>query len=338
MLVNAVFRVQDDTVASYLAVLSALTASFSSDSVPFMRLKTIGFISILALGLFTTLLPSEAQEAKKVFRLGVLTNTSHSRPHYTAFVQGLRKLGYVEGQNLIIEARSAEGQLDQIPRLAAELVRLQVDVIVAAGAEANLKAARQATSTVPIVMIAVDYNPVALGYIASLSRPGRNITGVVFQQVELTPKRLELLKEAVPSVTRLAVFWDAISADQLRAAQAAAKSLGVKLIPRELLQPPYDFASAFRDITDAKAEALMVLMSPLMRKPERARIPTLAVQARLPTIFGTSRYVAVGGLMSYGARLEGDIRARHPLRGPYLARHAAWRAPCGAADEISIGY
>ena len=274
-----------------------------------MKLRTIGITITLTLGLFASTLPPAAAKEAKVFRVGVLSNTNRPRPHYAAFVERLRKLGYVEGKNLTIEARSAEGRLDQIPRLAAELVRLGVDVIVASGAEANLEAARQATSTIPIVMVAVDYDPLPLGYIASLSRPGGNITGVVFQQLELTAKRLELLKEAVPHVTRIAVFSDVISADQLRAAEAAAKTLGVTLLPRELSQPPYNFAGAFRAITQAKAEALLVLMSPLMRKPKRTRIPNLAIQHRLPTIFGTSRWIPAGGLLSYGPEFE-DIYRR----------------------------
>jgi len=271
-----------------------------------MKLATMGIATTLALGLLAAPLPAEAQ---KVFRVGILS-TGHPRsaPHYVAFVQALRKLGYVEGQNLTVEFRNAEGQLDRAPGLAAELVGLQVDVIVAAGAEANLQAARQATSTIPIVMVAVDYNPLARGYIASLSRPGGNITGVVFQQVALTTKRLELLKEAVPAVARIAVFWDAISADQLQVVEAAAKPLRVTLLPRELRQPPYDFASAFGDITQANAEALIVLMSPLMSKPEQATLPNLAIQHRLPAIFGHSRYAAAGGLMSYGVNVADIFR------------------------------
>jgi putative tryptophan/tyrosine transport system substrate-binding protein len=141
-----------------------------------------------------------------------------------------------------------------------------------------------------------------------LARPGGNITGVVFQQLELTAKRLELLKETVPAVTRIAVFWDVISADQLPAAEAAAKTLGVTLLPRELRQPPYDFAGAFRDITQANAEALMVLQSPLMSKPRQATLPNLAIQNQLPAIFGSSRYVAAGGLMSYGVNFDDLFR------------------------------
>jgi putative tryptophan/tyrosine transport system substrate-binding protein len=199
-----------------------------------MSLKNIGLISVLAFGLLVGPLPTEAQQAKKVFRVGILsTGNPRSRPAWVAFGQGLRELGYVEGHNLTVEFRNTEGQPDRARGLAAELVRLGVDVIVAAGAETTLQAVKQATSTIPIVMVAVDYNPVVRGYIASLSRPGGNITGVVFQQVQLTTKRLELLKETVPAVTRIAVFWDAISADQLQAAHAVAKTLEVTLLPRE---------------------------------------------------------------------------------------------------------
>lgn len=274
-----------------------------------MRLKAIGLISVLALGLCAAPLLTAAQETKKFFRVGILsTGSPRSAPHYAAFVQELQKLGYVEGQNLTVEFRNARGRPDRASALAAELAQLGVDVIVAAGAEMTLLAIREATATIPIVMVAVDYDPLARGYIASLSRPGGNTTGVVFQQVSLTSKRLELLKEAVPTAGRIAVFWDAISADQLRAAEAAAKTIGVRLLPRELREPPYDFASAIREITQAHPNALMVLQSPLMSKPDRAILPNLAIQHRLPAIFGHSRYATVGGLMSYGVNVADTFR------------------------------
>ena len=144
-----------------------------------------------------------------------------------ALQQGLRDLGYVEGQNIAIESRYADGQLDRLPDLAAELVRLQVDVIVASGPAATLRAARHATSTMPIVMLAVNYDPIARGYIDGLAQPGGNSTGVFFMQLALTGKRLELLKEALPQLTRVSALWDAHTVDQLRATEAAAQSLGL---------------------------------------------------------------------------------------------------------------
>ena len=142
---------------------------------------------------------------------------------------------------------------------AIELVRLHVDMLVAMGPEATLRAARGATDTLPIVMLARDYDPLALGYVAGLARPGGNITGMVQLPLELTAKRLELLKEALPTVARVAVLWDEAAADQLRAAEAVARSLGIQVQPLELRQPPYEFAGAFAAAAQGQAEALVVL-------------------------------------------------------------------------------
>jgi putative ABC transport system substrate-binding protein len=271
-----------------------------------MEYHTIGYIATFTLSLLAAPLAAAAQPAGKMPRLGVLTTVSAvgDSSALDAFRQGLRDLGYVEGQHLAIEARTVTpDQFDRLPGLAAELVRLGVALLFAAGPEAPLRAARDVTSTIPIVMVAVDYDPIALGYLASLPRPGGHITGVVFQQVELTGKRLELLKEAVSTVGRVAVFWDAHSADQLPVAEAAARSLGVALQPVELRNPPYDFDQAFRDATREQAGALLVLMSPAFAFPERARLPDLAARHQLPTMFGNAQYTRVGGLMAYGVRL-----------------------------------
>jgi len=186
--------------------------------------------------------------------------------------QGLQDLGYIEGQHLVIEFRSAEGHVERLPALAAEFVQRQVDVLVAGGPEAVLRAARDATSTIPIVMVAVDYDPIALGYIARLPRPGGQITGLSLQQLEVTGKGLELLKDALPQVTRVAVLWDAVSADQFRAAAEAARVVGVQLHSLELHDPPaYDYASALQAAAREGADALLVLRSPLFGR-DRDRI------------------------------------------------------------------
>ena len=213
----------------------------------------------------------------------------------------VRELGYVEGQNLRLEFRTAAGQLERLPALAAELVRLPVDVLVVSGPEATLRAARDATRTLPIVMVAVDYDPIALGYIAGLPRPGGNITGVVLQQLEATGKCLELLKDALPQLTRVAVLWDEHSADQLRVAEAAARGLGVQMHALALHQPPADdFEGAIAAAMREGAEALLVLRSPRFFAA-RARIVALAAQHRLPAMYGSRGYVEAGGLMAYGA-------------------------------------
>jgi putative ABC transport system substrate-binding protein len=265
-----------------------------------MKVKTFAFI--VSLMVLTVLLPVEAKPAKKVFRVGYLRAGSapFSAPLHVAFVQGLQDLGYVQGQNLIIEDRKADGQADRLPDLAAELVRLPVDVIVANGPEAVLRAASQATRTIPIVMMAVNYNPLAKGYIDSLSRPGGNITGLFFMQLTLSAKRLELLKNSLPRATRFFVFYSGYTADQLPSTAAAAHSLGLHLQSLQLRNPPYDFDSAVAAAVQSRAEALVVLSGPEFYT-QRAHLAELTVKHRLPAMFQSRHWAELGGLMSYGA-------------------------------------
>jgi putative tryptophan/tyrosine transport system substrate-binding protein len=263
-----------------------------------MRLYTIRLIVTLAFTVLVAPLAANAQPPGKGFRVGVLFPLAPGAPTVQAFTQRLQELGYVEGQNLALEVRGAEYQFDRFPGLAAELLQLHVDVIVAAGPEAALRAARGATATIPIVMLARDYDPIARGYVAGLARPGGNITGMVQQRLELTAKQLELLKAALPTVTRVAVLWDEASADQRPAAEAAARSLGVQLQALELRQPPYEFESAFAAAVQGQAEALLVLTSPLWW-PQHEHLLDLATKSRLPTMFGIEDYARVGGLMAY---------------------------------------
>ncbi len=273
-----------------------------------MKLRTIGLIVTLALGLLAGPLPAEAQEAGKVFRVGMLsTRLPRSRPHFVAFIQGLREHGYVEGENLTVEFRNAQGKPDRLPGLAAELARLPVDVLVASGPEATLRAASQATRTIPIVTMAVNYDPVAKGYIDSLARPGGNITGVFFMQLTLSAKRMELLKQTLPQVTRVFALYDVYSADQLKPTEAAAKSLGLQLQSLQLRHPPYDFDSAITSAVQAQAEALVVLSSPVFGF-QRTQIIAGTITHRLPAIFLFGIYAEEGGLMSYGANLSDMFR------------------------------
>lgn len=263
-------------------------------------------ILLLICGLVWGLRVAEAQPARKVFRVGYLSASAAPRgnPAFTALVKGLRKLGYVEGENVIVEFRKADGQVDRLPGLAAELVDLPVDVMVAVGTEVVLRATRQATRTVPIVMLAVNYDPLAKGYIASLARPGGNITGIFFMQQTLSSKRLELLKKTLPKLTRVFVLYDAQSADQLTPTEAAARSLGLQLESLELRNPPYDFDRAMAAAVQARAEALVVLSSPVFYG-QRTQVAAATVTYRLPAIFLFGYYAAAGGLMSYGASLRG---------------------------------
>ena len=244
-------------------------------------------------------LAARAQRSSKIARIGYLSTANpRSAPNFAAFEQRLRELGYVDGQNIVIEYRDAEGEVDRLPDLAADLVRLDVNVIVTASDPAT-RAAKGATGTIPILMIAVNYDPVALGYIDSIARPGANVTGLYFQHLELLAKRLGLFKEMLPSVGRVAVLSDSLTADQLKIVEVANLSLGLELQPLDLQNPPYDFENAFRVAMRSRAEAIFVLESaPIFRG--RTQIAQLAIKNRLPTSFAFREYVEAGGLVSYG--------------------------------------
>jgi putative tryptophan/tyrosine transport system substrate-binding protein len=266
------------------------------------------FITGMTGGLLAAPLAAESQTLGRMIKVGILSAVNPRTTTFTeAMVQRLRELGYVEGQNLVIEFKSAEGDMTRLSALAAELVRLNVDIIVAPGPEVALQAARKATGTVPIVIVAVDFDPIARGYIASLAKPGGNITGVVLRQIELTSKRMQFLKEALPNVTRVAVFWDTISADQWREAENTALGLGLRLQGVELRNPPYQLTDAFRTASRGRAEAVLLLMSPILF-PQRAQVAELGLKSQLPTICGISQYARAGALMSYGANLDDMYR------------------------------
>jgi putative ABC transport system substrate-binding protein len=242
---------------------------------------------------------AQAQQAEPTYRIGWLSSsTRRGQPYNVAFEQRLRELGFVEGRNLVIEFRATEGRIEKLPELAADLARLNCDVFLAPGTEGNLAAIKQATRDTPIVMVAIDYDPVATGHIASLARPGGRITGVSQQQSELPAKRLELMKELLPRTKRIAVFSDSGTAGQLKTAQAAAKRLGVTLQVVEFTRTPYDYDHAFADSVRAKAEALLVLTSGNF-VPARRHIPELALKHQLPSMFGNAVWTDAGGLVSY---------------------------------------
>jgi putative tryptophan/tyrosine transport system substrate-binding protein len=258
----------------------------------------------LASALFVMILPwpnfAEAQLPAKLFQLGILTfDVPRSEPFLEVFFQELRRLGYVEGQNIAFEFRSAEGRVDRLPDLASELVRLNVNVIFASATGAAL-AAKNATSKIPIVFTAVSY-PVGSGLVASLARPGGNITGLTNLTTDLSAKRLELLKEAFPDVSPVAVLSnpkDPISGPILQEVEAAARALAVKLQLFEV-RDPKEFDSALSGMTRARAGSLLVLTSQMFLR-QRAKIVEIAAKHRLPTMFWTAEFVAAGGLMSYG--------------------------------------
>jgi putative tryptophan/tyrosine transport system substrate-binding protein len=250
---------------------------------------------------------AEAQP-KKVPRIGLLVpfSASSDSPRRDAFLQGLRDLGYVEGKNIAIEYRYTEGELNRLPDLVAELVRLNVDVIVTA-AISSVRAAKKATATIPIVFASVG-DAVDSGLVSSLARPGGNATGLTFLAPELDGKRLELLKEAFPKVTRVAFLWrvPAARGDPLKEAEAVAKTLGLRL-QSVGVKGPDDFESAFKAAKSGGAEALIVISNPLSNT-YRARIVDLAAKNRLPGIYPSTDFVEDGGLMSYGADILDNWR------------------------------
>jgi putative ABC transport system substrate-binding protein len=269
------------------------------------------FLGAMPLVILAAPLAAEAQQAAKVARIGYLSLNLAGNPHTReAFLQGLRDLAYVEGRNVVIEYRDAEGKLERLPALAAELVTLTVDVIVAVSTPQVL-AAKQATKTIPIVFASAA-DPVTSGLVTSLARPGGNVTGLSFLAPELVGKRLEQLTQAVPGVTRVAVLWqpgghgERTAKDMLKEAEAAARALGVRLRFVEV-GGPADFDRAFADMTRAHADALTVLSSTLLFV-ERRRLVDLAAKNRLPAVYTSREYVDAGGLIAYGPALADLFR------------------------------
>ena len=266
---------------------------------------------LLATILLATVSHAKAQQPGKIPRIAYLTGSylSTMTDRTEAFRQGLRELGYVEGKNINIEWRSAEGKIDRLPALANELVRLKIDVIVTGG-PAPTRAAKGATSTIPIVM-AQDNDPVESGFVASLARPGGNITGLATLAPELSGKRLELLKEIVPKLSRVAVFSSSTSPDNaqvLKELDLAAGPLVVKLQYLDI-RSPKDFETAFQAAAKERAEAVLVRVPGPIVSPHRTEVAAFAVKSRLPVIYERAEEVEAGGLMSYGVSVR-DLHRR----------------------------
>ncbi len=280
-----------------------------------------GFVPIALIGA-----PSHAQEGRagKVYRIGFLRAGQPPATYVEGLQQGLRERGYVDGQNVVVEFRATDGSFDQLPRFAEELVRSKVDVILASAAPATL-AARKVTTSVPIVFVGVQ-DPVELGLVPSLARPGGNITGLA--TIKLAGKRLELLKAIIPRLGRVAVFWHPANPTnpiQLKEAQVAARTLGVELVPVSI-QGPNDFDSA---VTTARGtDGLLMLESPFFTT-HRARLAELAAKNRLPAIYGQREYVEAGGLMSYGT----DFHDLFRRAAPYVDKILKGAKPAGLPVE-----
>ncbi len=261
----------------------------------------------LALSIVTPSLSYGAQQPAKVHRIGFLRGTSPEASHLEAFRQGLREVGYIEGQNIVIEQRYWHGVLDRLPGLVAELVRVKVDVIVVGGTPDAI-AAKAATTTIPIVFTLAG-DPVGSGLVASLARPGGNVTGLSNLQDELGGKQLQLLKEAVPRVSRVAVLYNPVNpaaAPILQGAQAAARALAVQLQVLEV-RNPNELASAFSAIARGRAGALLTLADAIFLT-NRGRLLELAAKSRLPAMFFERGFVDAGGLMSYGPNIPAQFR------------------------------
>ena len=271
-----------------------------------MTASRVALTATLGLTLLAGPLAAEAQQAGKVARIGYLVTSLAVSPHpQEAFRQGLRDLGYVEGRNLVIEYRDAEGKPERLPALAAELVALKVDVIFGGNTPGTL-AAKQATRPLPIVF-ATAGDPVTSGLVTSLARPGGNVTGLSILAPELVGKCLEQLKQAVPGVSRVAVLWqpggpgEHTEKAMLKEAEVAGRALGVRLLFVEA-RGPDDFDRAFSDMTRARAGALAVLPSSMLFN-ERRRLVDLAAKNRLPAVYPSRDFVDAGGLLSYGPNI-----------------------------------
>ena len=266
-------------------------------------MRKAGVLSILcAVVLLAVAVIAEAQQPKKVSRIGFVPGSGDSNnpgPSVDAFRQGLQDLGYIEGKNIQIESRSMEGTVDSIPSLVAELVRLKVDVLVLVPLLA-IRAAKQATKTIPIVMVTT-VDPVGTGIVDSLARPGGNITGLATLSRELGGKRLELLKETVPTISRVGVLADAdapVSAIAFKEYEAAASALKIQLQSLEVRGPNPDLEGAFKSATKRRANALIAVSNPLLSR-YRKQIAELSIRNRTPSMCNTSTYVEAGCLMSY---------------------------------------
>jgi putative tryptophan/tyrosine transport system substrate-binding protein len=273
-----------------------------------MTRRAIALLVILALGVLAVPLGTRAQPPTPVHRIGWLASTTPTRPFVEPFLEGMRALGYVEGQHFVLESRGADGQSERFAALAAELVRLKVDILLAVGATPATLAAKDATTTIPIVMVGVG-DPVGSGLVASLAQPGGNVTGLAAVTPDLVGTQLELLKEVLPTATRVAVLWNPANpghALMVREADVAAQRLGVQLHLVEA-RGPEAFDRAFAAMTRAHAGALFVLGDTMFRL-HSSRLAELAITSHLPTMNQVRAFVEAGGLLYYGASLSAMVR------------------------------
>jgi putative tryptophan/tyrosine transport system substrate-binding protein len=272
--------------------------------------KTITVLTLCVI-LFALCVPARAQQSAKIPRIGYVSATgdpNNPGPQIAAFRRGLRDLSYIEGKNILIDYRYAEGNLDRAPALVAELVQVKVDVIVVTFFAA-IRAAKEATKTIPIVM-ETNQDPVARGIVDSLARPGGNITGLTRLGRELSGKRLELLTEVVPGISRVGVLWDANAPGPIvgfKEYEAAARALKIQVQSLQVRGPKPDLEGAFQAATKGRTPALITITNPTLSH-HTTRIVDLAIKNRLAAMYEVSRYVEAGGLMSYSANESENYR------------------------------
>jgi ABC-type uncharacterized transport system substrate-binding protein len=268
-----------------------------------------------------------AQQAVKMLRVGAVSAQPRTTSFWQAFEQRMGELGYQDGKNFVFDFEYRQ-DLKTYEATYRTLIERKADIIVATGSEFTLRQARAVTGTLPIVMVAIDYDPIARGFATSLARPDGNVTGVFLQQIELTVKRLQLLKNAFPDLRAISVFWDQLSADQWRAAQDGAKALGLKLAGIEFREQPYDYDRAFLQAAPDYRRFVFVLTSPTFFR-DRARIADFALQSRAGSMFCFREWVDAGGLLSYGP----SISAMHRRAAEYVDRIARGAKPADLPIE-----
>ena len=254
------------------------------------------FISLVG-GASAWPLMARAQQPKSL-HIGIVTIQSRTTPIYTAFDQRLRELGHIEGENLVTDYLNPEMQADGVPGAIKELVRRNVDIIVAPY-ESTVKSAIAASDTVPVVMIATEYDPLALGYVKSLARPGGRVTGVFLQQIELASKRLQLLKDTLPRFEAATIFWDSLSEYQWKATSSAAASFGLRLAGVELQKQPYDHEGALASVPPDHRSTLITPIAPAFYR-DRERLAEFGIRHHIASMFAVREFADAGGLLSYG--------------------------------------
>ncbi len=275
-----------------------------------MRLRPVALVVTFALGLLAGPLPADAQKPGKVYRIGYLRSGSSpptTSPAYMGFLKGLRELGYLEGQNLVIEYRG--GKPERRLEMAAELVRLKVDIIVVSPWPGGTRALQRATRTIPIVMSGVRVDPVEAGFVNSLARPGGNITGLTQRASKLHAKRLELLKEAFPRISRVAILWTPTDQKQaMKEVEAVGRALGIQIQSLVLTRrDPGSFESALSAISQERSDGLIVAPSSAINR-NRARLAEFTAKRGFPTMYSQGRFVSAGRLMSYGVKVRDMFR------------------------------